>query len=53
MDLSEKLIEVSWKLGTIQQFCDFVEDIHKMIGCETPDWNVEVFSATLVCSFRS
>ena len=43
----EKIIEISSKLGTIQQCCEFIEDIHKITKCQKPDFPIEIFSAEL------
>ena len=47
MEKVEKIIEVSFKLGTIQQFCEFVEDVHKITKCQMSDCSIEVYSAEL------
>ena len=38
----EKIIEISSKLGTIQQFCQFVEDVHQIAKCQKSDCPIEV-----------
>ena len=47
MEKDKKIIEISFKLGTIQQFCEFVEDVHKITKCQKSDCLIEVYSAEL------
>ena len=37
----EKIIEISSKLGTIHQFCEFVEDV-QIAKCQKSDCPIEV-----------
>ena len=47
MEKVEKIIEIPFKLGTIQQFWEFVEDVHKITKCQNADYHIEVYSAEL------
>lgn len=40
MDLFENLIDASSKLGSIQEFCEFTDDIRNAIGCDKPESDI-------------
>lgn len=43
MDPFENLIRVSPKLTTVQEFCEFTEDIHDTIKCDQTDCDFEFY----------
>ena len=47
MEKVEQIIEISSKLETIQQFCEFVEDVHKITKCQKSDYPIDIYSAEL------
>ena len=47
MEKVEQIIEISSKLETIQQFCEFVEDVHKITKRQKSDYPIDIYSAEL------
>ena len=47
MEKVEQITEISSKLGTTQQFCEFIEDIHKIANCKISDCPIGVYSDEL------
>ena len=47
IDKFESIVEMASKLGTIQKFCEFIEDIHKITKCEKCDCPIEAYSSEL------
>ena len=43
----EKIFEVSSKVGIIQEFCEGVEEIHKITKCQNPDCPIESYATEL------
>ena len=43
MDPAQKIIEVSQKIGTVQEFCEFSEGIHKILGCHKDDCDMRCY----------
>ena len=43
METFENLIEVGSQLSSVQEFYEFTEDIHKMIGCKDPECDISKF----------
>ena len=40
----EHILEVSSKLGSIQQFCEFCEEIHKITKCNNDDCSIGIYT---------
>ena len=47
MEKVEQIIEIYLKLETIQQFCEFVEDVHKITKRQKSDYPIGIYSAEL------
>ena len=43
----DNILDVSSKLGSIQQFCEFSEDIHKIIKCSDDCCNIRIYNDLL------
>ena len=43
MEIVENLIEVGSQLSSVPEFYEFTEDIHKMIGCKDPEYDISKF----------
>ena len=43
LETFENLIEVGSQLSSVQEFYEFTEDIHKMIGCKDPECDISKF----------
>ena len=41
-EVVENILEVSSKLGSIQQFCEFSEDTHKIAKCNDNCCNIRI-----------
>ena len=41
MDIVQKSVEVSPKIGTIQEFCEVSEGIHKILQCNAVACDIE------------
>ena len=47
MDSVEKIIEISSELGSIQDFCQFVDHIHKITACNDEGCLIQLFLTNL------
>ena len=47
MQVVEHIIVLSLKLGSIQQFCEFSKDIHKIAKCTKNDCSIEIYNNSL------
>ena len=47
MEIVENILEVSSKLGSIQQFCEFGEDTHKITKCNDDCCNIRIYNDLL------
>ena len=43
MEMFQNLLEVGSQLSSVQEFYEFTEDIHKMIGCDKPECDISNF----------
>lgn len=51
MERIEQIIEISSKLEKIQQFCKFIEDVHKIRKCKKSDCPIGAYSDKLKVVF--
>ena len=47
MAIVENILEVSSKLSSIQQFCEFTEDIHKITKCSDDYCSIRIYNDLL------
>ena len=47
MEMFENLVEVGSQLCSVQEFYEFTEDIHRMIGCKEPECDILKFFTPL------
>lgn len=47
MEVIENIPEVSLELASIQQFCEFSEDIHKITKCSDDFCNIRIYNNLL------
>ena len=47
MDIAKKIIEVSQKIGTFQEFCEFSEGINRILGWEKDGCDIRCYLKSL------